>query len=197
MSDEINFSLSESERKVLEPELQISNSFDYSTRVKLGIALIVLVILTSSLRQLRSTLSSFRALPQTDDISVYERRFTDVKQFLPPNQFVAYGDEFDKLSKQCDAFVLAQYAFAPTVLVALDSKCRSSGEVLAHSSRLVLYNSHDPRSDPYLLRLFPNNHFPLHDNPDLFGEGRLSGSEDMVLLKDFGLGVRLYSRTDK
>jgi hypothetical protein len=169
----------------------------YSTRVNLGLAVIVLVILTSTLRQLSSTLSSFRALPQTDDISQYERRFTAVRHLLPPNQLVAYSDEFDKLTSQCAAFVLAQYSLAPTVLVALDSKCRSSGEVSSHRARLVLENFHDPRNERYLLRLFPSTYFQPNNNPGSHGGGRLSGADGIVLLSDSGLGVRLYARGDK
>jgi hypothetical protein len=185
-------------RMMREPEVRIANSCRHSTRVNLGIALIVLVILVPTLRQLASTVSSFRALPQTDDISLYERRFNEVKPFLPPNQPVAYRDEFDKLSKQCDAFVLAQYSLAPTVLVALDSKCRSSDEVSLHRSRLVLYNFHDPRNEPYLLRLFPNTYFESHTNPAFSGGDRPSGADNnMVLLKGFDLGIQLYARTDK
>lgn len=176
---------------------QIEDSCRYSTRVNLGIALIVLVILTSTLRQLTSTASSLRALPQTDDISQYERRFTEVRHLLPPNQLVAYRDEFDKFAHQCDAFVLAQYSLAPTVLVALDSKCRSSDEVSSRSARLVLDNSHDPRDERYLMRLFPSPYFQPHNNPGSHGGGRLSAADDIVLLNDFGLGVRLYARGGK
>jgi hypothetical protein len=132
-----------------------------------------------------------RGLPQTDDISQYERRFTEVKQFLAPNQIVAYRDDFDKVSEQCRAFYLAQYSVAPTVLVALDSKCDSSDEASALRSRFVLDNFHDSVNEPYLLRLFSDTGVPPYNSPVHVGGGQLS---DMALLKDFGLGIKLYSR---
>jgi hypothetical protein len=196
MRDAINFPLPESKRMLSKHPVQIGSCL-YSTRVNLGIALIVFVILAPTLRQLPSTLSALRALPQADDISQYERRFTEVKQFLPPNQIVSYRDEFDKLSKQCDAFVLAQYSLAPTVLVALNSKCRCSNEVSSYRSRLVLDNSHDPRKEPYLLRLFPETYFPAHNNPPSIARDRISGADDVILLDDFGIPVELYARGNR
>jgi len=172
----------------------------YATRVKLGMAFIVLVILASTLRQLTSTLSSFRALPLTDDISLYEQRFNEVKHFLPPNQIVSYSDEFAKTAKNCNAFVLAQYSLAPTILAVLDSKCgyiSNSGEVSSHRSRLVLDNSHDPRHEPYLLRLFPSTYFQPDNNPISIAGGNFFHADQIVLLHDFGLGVRLYARGGK
>jgi hypothetical protein len=197
MRDAINSSLPASNWLISKPGKPIGESCGYSTRVKLGIAFIVFVILTPTLRQLPYTLSAFRALPQTDDISQYERRFTDVKHFLPPDQPVSYRDEFDKFSEQCKAFFLAQYSLAPTVLVALDSKCRSSDEVSAHRARLVLDNFHDPRNEPYLLRLFPNTDFPPHNNLVSLHGGRLAGTDDIVLLHDVDLEERLHARIDK
>lgn len=168
----------------------------YSTRVKLGLALIVFVILTSTLRQLTSTLSSFRALPQTDDISQYERRFTAVKHSLPPNQIISYSDEYAEFPGQCNAFILARYSLAPTVLDAPDSYCHitDAGQVSSQRSGLILYNSHDPRHEPYLLHLFPDTYFRPRNNPVSFAGGHLSDAAQVVLVKDFGLGVRLYAR---
>jgi len=172
----------------------------YATRIKLGLALIVLVILVPSLRQLTSTLASFRALPATDDISEYEQRFAEVKHFLPTDQIVSYSDEFARNSQKCNAFVLAQYSLAPTVLAVLDSQCghiEGTGEVSSHRSRLILDNSHDPQHEPYLLRLFPNTYFQPPNNPVSSIEGHLSRSDQPALFKDFGLGVRLYARGDR
>jgi hypothetical protein len=179
------------------PEVRVGISCRYSTRVKLGITLIVLVILNSNLRQLRSTVSSFGALAQIDDISQYEQRFIGVKQFLPANQFVAYRDEFDKVSQQCDAFFLAQYALAPTVLVAFDSECRSSDQVVARKSRLVLDNFHDPRNEPYLLRLFPSNYFQPQFHPASTGRDQLYDADDVVLFDEPDLGLKLYGTGHK
>jgi hypothetical protein len=177
--------------------VHIEDSCLYSTRVKLGIAFIVLVVLAPTVRQLPYTLSTFRAPPQSDDISQYERRFTGVKQFLPSDQLVGYRDDFDKVSEQCKAFYLAQYSLAPAVLVALDSKCSSSDEASALRSRFLMDNFHDPRNEPYLLHLFSDTGVPPNNNPVHISGRQLSGAEHLVLLKDFGLGVKLYSRSDK
>ena len=176
---------------------QIDYSCGYSTRVKLAIAFMALVLVLPTIREVPRTLSAMRALPQTDDISQYERRFTGVKQFLPSDQPVSYRDDFDKISEQCKPFYLAQYSLAPTVLVALDAKCDSSDEASARRSRLVLDNFHDAGSEPYLLRLFADTGVPPNNNPAHAGGRPLSGPARAVLLKDFGLGVKLYSRGNK
>ena len=172
----------------------------YSCRVKLGMTFIVVVILVTSSRQLSSTLSAFRYLPQTDDISQYEHRFDKARQFLPTNQVVSYGDEFAPFLLQCNAFVLAQYSLAPTVLAVMDSQCghmRTSSEISSHRSQLVLDNFHNPRQEPYLLRLFPNTYFQPREGSSSFPGGRTSRADQVVLLQDFGFGVRLYTRGDK
>jgi hypothetical protein len=180
-----------------ELESRIKDSFRYSGRVRLGIALFVLVILPTTLRQLPKILSAFRALPPIDDISQYERRFGGVKQLLPPDQVVWYRDDFDKISEQCEALELAQYSLAPTVLVGFNSKCDSSDETSALGSRFVLDNFHDARIEPYIVSLFSSIGVPPNNNP-AHGVGRqLPGAEHIVLVKDFGLGVKLYSRGDK
>jgi hypothetical protein len=165
----------------------------YSTRVKMGIALLSLVIINSALRQSVSTLFHSRNLEQTHYISQYERRFADVKRFLPPDQIVFYIDDFDESSDQCDAFYLAQYSLTPTVLAAYDSKCGSAAILSSHNSRLVLENFHDPPNDPYLLSLFPSKYFEDQTRNDPF---KLA-SVHRVLLRDFGHGVRLYILLDK
>lgn len=177
--------------------LQIENCCRYSSRVDLAIAIIVLAVLTPSIRQLPSTVSALRGLTQTDDVSQYERRFTEVKQFLPADQAVAYRDDFDKLSEQCKAFYLAQYSLAPALLVALDSKCDSSVEASGLNSRFVLDNFHDSRDEPYLLHLFSDTGVPSENHPVDVARGQLSDSDHLVLIKDFGHGVKLYSREGK
>ena len=140
----------------------------YSTRVKVGIALLSLVILNSTLRQSFSTLFHSQNLSQTHYISQYERRFTEVKRFLPPDQIIFYIDDFDESSDQCDAFLLTQYSLTPTVLAAFDSKCGSAAILSSHNSRLVLENFHDPQNDPYLLSLLPSNYFESQTRNDRF-----------------------------
>lgn len=171
----------------------------YLTRIKLGITVIVVVALKSNLWQLKGTLASFRAAPQVDDISQYERRFTQVKHFLSPDQLVSYRDEFANVAGQCNTFVLAQYSLAPTVLDPMDPGCDVSvtGETSSHEPRLVLGNSLDPEHDPYLLHLFPSSYFQPRNNEVSLAGGRLSRADRLVFLNDVGLGVRLYTRGDK
>jgi len=169
-----------------------------SIRARLGISLIVLVTLASAFRQLRST-NPFRDLPQTDDISQYEQRFTEARQYLPPNQIVSYRDEFAPFSRQCNAFVLAQYSVAPTVLAVLDSPCghmNGAGEVSSDQPAFLLENFHDLQSQPYLLRLFPSTYFHTQEDPAPVSSHTVRAAE-MVLFHDFGLGVRLYTRGEK
>jgi hypothetical protein len=165
----------------------------YSTRVKMGVVLLSLVILNSTLRQSVSTLFHSQNLLQTHYISQYERRFTEVKRFLPPDQTVFYIDDFDESADLCDAFLLTQYSLTPTVLAAFDSKCGSAAIPSSHNSRLLLENFHDPRNDPYLLSLLPSNYFEDQTRNDRF---KLA-SVHRVLLRDFGHGVRLYTVLDK
>ncbi len=173
-------------------------NMNYSTRVKLGIALIVFVALVPNLWRLKNSISSFHKLPQTDYISQYERRLTGVAYLLPPDQIVAYIDDFIKFpDARCYAFVLAQYSLAPTVLATLDSPCgyiRNTKQVSSRMSRLVLENTHDPRTEPYLLYVFPKEYF--EPNSDIIYSTRdtLSHLDQLILLKDFGTGVRLYAR---
>ncbi|MGB9434243.1 MAG: hypothetical protein WBQ89_18505 [Candidatus Acidiferrum sp.] len=165
----------------------------YSTRVKMGVVLLSLVILNSTLRQSVSTLFHSQNLLQTHYISQYERRFAEVKRFLPPNQIVFYIDDFDESLDQCDAFYLTQYSLTPTVLAAFDSNCGSAEILSSHNSRLVLENFHDPQNDPYLLSLLPSNYFEAQPRNDRFK----FASVHRVLLRDFGHGVRLYTVLDK
>ena len=168
---------------------------DYSLRVKMGIALLALVPLQTTLQDFTISLSSFRSLPQVDNISRYEQRFAEVRRDLPPNQIVFYIDDFDEHHlKQCDAFTLAQYSVAPTVLAAFDSKCRTSAVLSAPNSRLVLTNFHDEQNEPYLLDLFPSDYFKGRAGKDPF---RFVSSYRLVLVRDFGRGVRLYMLQDK
>ena len=165
----------------------------YSTRVKMGMALVSLVILNSTLRQSVSTLFHSQNLGQTHYISQYERRFEEVKRFLPPNQIVFYIDDFDESPDQCDAFYLAQYSLTPTVLAAFDSKCKSAAVLSSHNSRLVLENFHDPQNAPYLFSLFPSKYFEDQTRNDRFKPANVH----RVLLRDFGHGVRLYTLVDE
>jgi|SRR5580658_1053785 hypothetical protein len=172
----------------------------YSTRVKLGVACLVFVTLAPTLRKLASSFSFMRAASSTNDISLYEGRFSDVKHYMPPNQVVPYGDEFAAFPGECNAFILAQYALAPTVLDARGSECApltADGRKSAGVSPIVLLNLHDPQDDPYLVSLFPSSYFQARNHADLVDPGDLPKADQMVLIRDFGHGVQLRRREDK
>ena len=172
----------------------------YFARIKLGMALIVFLALVPALWQVMSALSSFRTLPQTDPISQYEKRFTGVADVLPANQIVFYRDDLDKSAELlggCVALELAQYSLAPTVLDVLDSRCdhlTGDDKPSARKSGLVLENVHDPQGEPYLLDLFPITSLQPHTNRVSSTEGEESSADQIVPLKDFGHGVRLWPR---
>jgi hypothetical protein len=167
---------------------------DYSLRVTMGIALLALVSLHTTLQDLTISLSSLRSLPPVDNISRYEQRFAEARHYLPPDQIILYLDDFDEQAEQCDAFALAQYSVAPTVLAAFDSKCRNSQALSALSSRLLLANFHDEQKEPYLLSLFPSKYFGGRVGKDPY---RFVRADRLVLVRDFGRGVRLYMLQDK
>jgi hypothetical protein len=172
----------------------------YSTRVKVCMALLVLATLGPNLRKLPSSFSFLRAAPKTNDISLYERRFSDVKHYLPRNQVIPYADEFAAIPGECNAFILAQYALAPTVLDARGSECApltADGRKSAEQSPLILLNWHDPQNDPYLISLFPSSYFQARSHTGLGDEGDPSKAGQTVLLRDFGHGVQLRRREDK
>jgi hypothetical protein len=172
----------------------------YSTRVKVCMALLVFATLGPNLRKLPSSFSFLRAAPNTNDISRYEQRFSDVKHYLPRNQVVPYGDEFAAFPGECNAFILAQYALAPTVLDARGSECAPltiDGRKSAEQSPIMLLNWHDPQDEPYLVRLFPSSYFQARNHTGLGDEGDPSKADQMVLIRDFGNGVQLYAREGK
>lgn len=165
----------------------------YFVRVEMGIGLLALVVLNSAIRELISTLFRSRDLRQTHYIAQYEQRFAELHHFLPPNQTIFYVDDFNKSSDQCDAFYLAQYSLAPTVLVAFNSQCGSPTMPPSHDSRLLVENFHDTQGDSYLVRFFPIQYFATSPPTDQL----ILASMHPVLLRDFGHGLRLYSLSDK
>jgi len=165
----------------------------YSLRVKFGIALLVLVVLNSSVRESIATLHSSRDFGQTHFIPQYEARFEELHHSLSANQIVFYVDDFDESSDQCDAFYMAQYALAPTVLVAFDSNCGCAAKSSMGRPRLVVENLHDPRNDPYLLHLFPGKYFEPQPRNQRF---RIA-SRQHTQVRDFGHGLRVYALSEK
>lgn len=107
---------------------------------------------------------------------------------------VPYCEDLATVQAQCNAFVLTQYSLAPVVLAVQNSQCGEIGVLGSESalqSKFLLENSHDPKIEPYLLRLFPQANFESANHARAVAEcdpGRL------VLQQDFGRGVKLYAR---
>jgi hypothetical protein len=168
---------------------------DGLTRARLGIVFIVGVVLAISARQLYSAITHLRALPPTSYASQYEQRFSEVKRSLQRAQIVSYKDDFI-MPEECGAFVLAQYSVAPVILATQHSICGHLSDKtpgLSLRSELLLENLHDPRIEPYLPHLFPQR-FGLWTQLRASANRESSPGEQVVLLKDFGQGVKLYAR---
>lgn len=151
---------------------------DYTTRVWLGMILAGLFALLSNYFLFRGTLASKSTLVGTDPITTYEKRFEELKLFLPPRGIVGYMsgsnpenlDMFDiahALIKK--EYHLAQYAVSPIIL--------------------------RPATDDVVQYLF----FVIIDE---YGGGFLESQarkkipppKNFNLIKDFGNGLLLYRR---
>src|SRR5437773_6797288 len=99
--------------------------FDYTSRVRAGIGLIVLLALYSNWRLLRDSIQFNLSSVGNDYITLYQRRFDGVKKVLPAHGVVGYvGDPVNNAdgSPNGDAlrnWYLAQYTLAPIVLSTL------------------------------------------------------------------------------
>jgi hypothetical protein len=164
----------------------------YPARVKLGIALLLLVVLNSTIRASISTLFHSHNLTKTHYIAQYERRFVKLQHVSSTNQFIFYVDDFDRSSDQCDAFYLTQYALAPAILVTFDSSCGSAAIPPTRGPRLIVENFHDPEEDSYLLGLFPSKYFAPQTRNDQF-----IASVHNVPITNFGDGLRVFTVPDK
>jgi len=165
----------------------------YLARIRLAICLIVLLVLSSSLLELKSDIAILRSLPKVDDISAYEQRFESVKPLLPSGRIVPYSDDF---GNQCKPFVLAQYALAPVILAMQQSKCGHIDDNAAARSitaNLLLENSHSPEMKPYELRLFPEDQQEGGVSSDPNSNRSFLPGGQSILLKDSGNGVKLYA----
>jgi hypothetical protein len=170
------------------------NLGDKACRVRFGVALIVILSIWSTVRPMEPMFSTSDLFPQEDSVFKYETRFDQVKKYLPADQIIGYSDDFlSRTQNAADAWVLARYALAPSVLQR--GYVPKTKQISAHWSGLLLENLHDPKADPYLLSLFPSKYFESQSNAPapnwLFPTNRLS------LIRDFGHGVRLYKLEDR
>lgn len=170
-------------------------SFDYSSRVKLGIILIIFVIISSNVRMLVSTATSDLTFIGNDGISLYEKRFEDLRNFLPPHGAVGYIDDCEgSLGLRNIVYRLTQYILSPIVLInAKFSSSFYSQEILSQQSKLFIVNLLDPSHEPYLTSLLQEGRCAISNFDDSVTSHKISTSGNFILLKDFGNGIRLYS----
>src|SRR4030095_5009644 len=148
--------------------------FDYTARVRAGIVLIVLLGLHSNWRLLRDSTRFNLSSVGNDDITLYLKRFDEVRKYLPPNGTVGYlGDPINNVDGTPNGaalrnWYLAQYTLAPVVLSTLPGE------------RLFLMNnspqateSDGPKEGSYTIQELGSGHKVLN-----FGDGiRLLTSE--------------------
>ncbi len=96
-------------------------------RQKIGIVLLVVLTCLSVFHALRENIRSYREAPETDPVTVHERRIAQLKAFLPSTGQVGYitGIENEKIFTVEKTFtnvefvaqyVLTQYTLAPLVV---------------------------------------------------------------------------------
>ena len=118
--------------------------FDYPTRVKTGIVLLLLLALYGSstpfrqVTQLRANRRAEGRDPAVDWIAEYEQRFETIKRDLPPDAVVGYVT--DQPPDPAMDLRLAQYALAPVIV-------SRTGQ-----TELVVGNFHDPAQMPGIVR---------------------------------------------
>jgi len=83
---------------------------------KLGIALIILAALYSSLRLLRDSTASFNE--SVDDIALFERRFESVKKLLPQVETIGFLSDQPNLGAD---YILANYTLSPILVERSDA----------------------------------------------------------------------------
>jgi hypothetical protein len=89
-------------------------------RPAIGILLLLLYSAATDARWLYQTLRIAHSLPPTDEVTAYERRFRELKTWLPQRGVVGYFDGVESGPYAIDdskRFFLAQYAVAPTLVV--------------------------------------------------------------------------------
>ncbi|MBI3781729.1 MAG: hypothetical protein HY278_11840, partial [candidate division NC10 bacterium] len=92
-------------------------NFDYSTRVTIGIILLMLFVLISDVRLLKETVSLDASSMGSDTITRYEKRFDGLKKILPPYGVVGYITDAEAEDATFNDYFLAQYALSPVIVV--------------------------------------------------------------------------------
>ena len=91
---------------------------NYVTRIKVGaMSLLALTALLNNLSYLRANREVAPKAAVQGEITIYERRFDELKKWLPEHGVVGYvSDETDAI-KETESYYLTQYALAPLVVV--------------------------------------------------------------------------------
>jgi hypothetical protein len=93
--------------------------FDYKTRVRVGVVLLMSLALLSNVRLLLDWLQFDFSFVGNDDISKFERKFEGAKSKLPPNGVISFRTTApDDLA----LYYLTQYTLAPLVVSQLPAQ---------------------------------------------------------------------------
>jgi hypothetical protein len=80
--------------------------------------LIIIFSLYYNFRDIKKEIKNFVKSKGTDEITIYEERFSGLLELLPKQGVVGYiSDKFDDPNLDAKAFFLTQYALAPTIVV--------------------------------------------------------------------------------
>jgi hypothetical protein len=90
-------------------------NLDYSTRVKIGVTLIALYALVSTLAMLNKDAGRYHK-SSIDEVSLYENRFAGFKNILQPYTIVGYITD-QQSDKVIEEYYLTQYVLSPIIIV--------------------------------------------------------------------------------
>ncbi len=143
----------------------------YSKRVASATTLLLLLTLVSNVRLLKSAVTFGSTSIGSDDISMYEKRFDNLRKVLPSYGTIGYLCDFD-----------------PKIL--------EIGAVVANEKIKEEYRWTQYVLSPLILRPVTANalqglQFALHTSPEFVKNKKIS-TNDGLRLEDFGNGVRLY-----
>ena len=93
-------------------------NFDYSTRIKACVILIIFFALLSNIQLLTQTVTSAPRFIGRDEITLYEKRFEGLKKILPKHGVVGYITEEGAEEVRANTeYCLTQYALSPVIVV--------------------------------------------------------------------------------
>ncbi len=147
--------------------MRILTRFDYSARVKLGIMLLILFALLSNLQLLKQVSAYGLKFMGRDRITLYEKRFDDLKKILPSHGVVGYISDKQIEGTNGDVgalsdYYLAQYALSPVIVIKSPEPSLVVGNFRVNGTTL-----------------------------------NISINRNLILVKDFGNGVMLFRNQAK